>query len=520
MTAFNRSTLRRLQKLPQLPAIWEGDRRPMPSPPGAECILWVDTQQQIVLAVEVVPQGSSAEAMVRVLLRAMEQPSRPGRPMRPQRIVVRDREMQFYLRGALQDLDIAVEYAQELPLIEDAFVSLQGFLEPEVPQLPAQYEEALTENALAIWRTAPWRNLADHQILAIELNRWGIEKFYISLMGLLAVEYGVILYRSENSLRRFRTTIASQSRQEQLEEAYLQQDCLFLNYSHSDGEEPTGDLASFPIDEIEPIFGSLHPLEGLRASLDEEEAQALLVALNALQNFWGDHGRKLSADRFPALSGEYTIPIPGEDGSLAVTVATLPEFSAELFAIPSSSSESSDDSPRLHNDLIPDGSWVIFGSVPWKVLDHLNNTNLLQGNCERFSEELPAIFIQTSRPKAKTLIEKIKAANGLGGIGINPGEVPFFDEHYDLLIARLGNDNLYLLNDFPQDEPVQIRCRRRWEQNSKKSKGFCALLIAKGVTGMSQGQPGINDFVAAFIAPVLYEKDFGLGVLQLLPDMD
>jgi hypothetical protein len=46
---------------------------------------------------------------------------RSASPARPQRIVVRDREIQFYLRGALQGLDIAIDYAPELPLIDRMF---------------------------------------------------------------------------------------------------------------------------------------------------------------------------------------------------------------------------------------------------------------------------------------------------------------------------------------------------------------------------------------------------------------
>ncbi len=56
------------------------------------------------------------EAIVRTLMRAMEHPHSPAKPARPQRIVVRDREIQFYLRGVLQDLDIAIDYAPELPV--------------------------------------------------------------------------------------------------------------------------------------------------------------------------------------------------------------------------------------------------------------------------------------------------------------------------------------------------------------------------------------------------------------------
>lgn len=120
MTSFNRSTSRRLQKLIQIPSVWEGDRRPMSSPSRddsegkGECILWVDGSQGIVRGMDVVDPDTGPEAIVRTLMRAMEHPHSPAKPARPQRIVVRDREIQFYLRGVLQDLDIAIDYAPEL----------------------------------------------------------------------------------------------------------------------------------------------------------------------------------------------------------------------------------------------------------------------------------------------------------------------------------------------------------------------------------------------------------------------
>jgi hypothetical protein len=62
-----------------------------------------------------VPTNCGYEPVVRTLLQANRTPQGNLPPARPHKIVVSDREIQFYLRGALQGLDIAIDYAPELP---------------------------------------------------------------------------------------------------------------------------------------------------------------------------------------------------------------------------------------------------------------------------------------------------------------------------------------------------------------------------------------------------------------------
>ena len=90
MTSLSRSTIRRLKKLPQIPSVWEGDRRPFsPSTNGEdseeqnECILWVDAHEGIVRSMDVVNSQTGPEAVVRTLVRAIESPHTPANPARP-----------------------------------------------------------------------------------------------------------------------------------------------------------------------------------------------------------------------------------------------------------------------------------------------------------------------------------------------------------------------------------------------------------------------------------------------------
>ncbi|MFN9861387.1 MAG: DUF6930 domain-containing protein, partial [Pseudanabaena sp.] len=91
MTTLNRSTLRRLKKLKQTSAVWEGDRRTLPakiSQPQdssniiplhaheeeskSQCILWVDGSMGMVRSMDVVDSSVGQEAFVRALLQAIE----------------------------------------------------------------------------------------------------------------------------------------------------------------------------------------------------------------------------------------------------------------------------------------------------------------------------------------------------------------------------------------------------------------------------------------------------------------
>jgi len=70
--------------------------------------------------------------------------------------------------------------------------------------------------------------LEEHQILSIELNQYDVGTLYASVMGMLGMEYGILLYRSEQSLKRFRASVLEEESPEQLEEAFLK-DCLFFD---------------------------------------------------------------------------------------------------------------------------------------------------------------------------------------------------------------------------------------------------------------------------------------------------
>lgn len=540
MTALNHATRRRLQSLPQIPSVWEGDRHPLspgmqsspewvgtePTSDTGECILWVDGSQGMVRAMDVVTPEVGPEAVVRVLLRAMQQPHSPAKPARPQKIVVRDRELQFFLRGVLQDLGITIEYVPELPLIDEIFQSFQDVVNSRVPQLPPRYASLLEEKALEIWEIAPWDVLGDHQILSIEVNRWDIDKVYACVMGMLGMEYGVLFYRSLDSLRRFREQVLTNDSMEQLEEAFLGQDCLFLTFEQGESPLPGDELEEFedlPLNgEVQSVFGNLHPLEGPRSFLYDEEALLLLVSLEAMQRFFRQHQAKLSG--FSALSSRYRIPLPDEEEGQPITVRveTMPNLAAELLEMAPLDETELLKAPTLRDDLVPRDSFLSLGVIPWEMLDLVRQSaeHYQSGEATAEGDGLPVVMIQTSRPKAKALIYDLQTSGGLQAICFNPGHDPNSGDRYDLGLFQTGNGTLALFGEFLETDPVHIAARKKWEQRCRKTGGYCGLIIAKGLKGAARGNPQFKDMVGLFEAKALSSDDLGLGTLVLQLKVD
>lgn len=540
MAALNRTTRRRLQKLPQVPnSVWEGARRRLSKPlplgyldrpqsnpeDGGDCILWVDGSQGIVRAMDVVSPEMGPAAVVRTLLRAMEQPHSPGTPARPQKIVVKDREIQFFLRGVLQELNIDIEYVPDLPLIDEIFRGFAETMGNRPEPLPRDYAGVLVEKSHEIWLSSPWELLADHQIIAIEVNQWDVETLYVCVMGMLGMDYGILFYRSLESLKQFRQRAVERNSSEQMEEAFLSQDCIFVTFESTDDDEDEMDLADVSVEDIEPCFGTIHPLEGLRSILYDEEALTAIVAMEALHRFIKSNRRLLSDREFPPLTNRYRIPLPKPAAltkkEISVEVSTLPEFSGELYQISLKAQDPDAEypTPRLQDELVPEDSFLGLGMIPWDTVELLREkvSYYQPGEVTQQGDGLPVILIQTTRPKAKKMIEELQKVGPIEGIGFNQGEEPGTDQHYDLGVLQTQNGGLHLFGEFMEDDPVHQGARQKWDDRCRQTKGYCGLLIAMGLTGAARGNPQLKDMMGLFEVRSLSTEDLGLGVLRRLP---
>ncbi len=538
MTRLSPITIDRLKQLPRVAAVWEGDRRPMQgladgdlAPWGrqqekSDCIVWLDSSQGTVRSISLVPSTSGYEPIVRTLLQAIEAPQGSLPPVRPQKLVVCDREIQFYLRGALQDLGITVDYVPRLPLVDDLFEALRQPRDLREADLPDRYSDAMVRKALEIWELAPWHSLNEQQILAVEIKNWDIDTLYISTLGMGGVEYGLLMYRSLESLQQFRQRVLrGEHSPKQMQEAFLEQDCLFLNFELFE-DEPAPPGRSLAPDVVEPDFGSIHPLEGMRGQLAESEGATFLVALEAVRRFFGRYRDQLERPPYPKIKGTYRIANPEKpNGStLAITVRTLPEVTTDLMAATeealASGSSPAGLLPTLRDDYIPEGSIIALTRLEADWLSWLRKDPAITYQPRRqplqlSNAALPVVLIQTSRPKAKTLLGQLQRAQGVEAVCFNPGGDPFSGETFELGLLQTGDGAMHLFGEYTPSNPKDQETLKRWEQWQAENQGACAVVIATGITGQAKGKPSLKNIVGVFEAHYRSPKDLHLPPLLI-----
>ncbi|MGI0479448.1 DUF6930 domain-containing protein [Geminocystis sp. CENA526] len=543
MTSLPESTKHRLQRIPQIPHVWEGDRLPILGmmdnldPELAnegECIIWVDGSEGFVRSMEVTRSTTGPEAIVRALLKAIESPHNPATPARPQKIVVKDRELQFFLRGVLRDLDIVVDYQPELPLLDELWQNFQNIRPDLETKIAPELSSALVEEALnSIWEEQPWYILSEEEIITIEINKWGVENLYACVMGMMGQEFGVVLYRSIESLKSFRQRVidlGDSPDDEDLEATFLQQDCWFINFSQEENEKQTSDWDEFLESDVTPIFGSIHPYEGIRPLKEEEEVYPIYIAMKALGRFIDECEEELGEDDVEELIvREYALETPLEDSWLTVTVKTMPEVTAEFRDMfeddDDDDDDEDDDDEAIRDDLVPSGTLVSLARIDQNIfLDYLSDKSLGHIPPDIFTkiknkskkDLLPVILLQTTRPKAQVIIERLKDENGVTQITFNEGYDPYEDEEYTLGILKTQEENLYVFSQFLVQKGDSFPKRlQQWQKDVGKFDGYCGILIAMGATGASRGEPQRKDLLYLFYGELVKSDTLGLERLIL-----
>jgi len=550
MTKILSSTLRRLKKLKRTNAVWEGDRRGLPkgqveretntnlihignylaeaATDQPDCILWVDGSLGIVRAMEVVKPDLGPEAIVRNLLLAMERPQGSALPCLPQKILVCDRSLQFYLRGVLQDLDIAVEHVEDLPLIDEIFHNIldQGNNTP--PPVPQSLASALYAQTEKLWELAPWDYMWDYQVLAVRLDHWDIDSLYAVVMGKLGLEKGIVLYRDPESLVEFRQQVSQDDEDDDdddLEEVFLRQDCFFsLFESTEDLSEPeiryfrTGGCSLVDLD-IYPIFGSVNPLEGGRSFLDEEEASILTAALAALNGFFAQHHKALKSKRIKDLSHSLRVAIAPESASettsepksdsseyLDMVVRSVPELSLKLH--PSGLVEPI--KPKLYQNLWPENSLIKLLDLTWDMVEIMRVVTPSAFIDPELNQvkSLPGLLVQTSRPKALSLIQEIEDQGGIMALGFTSIE-DTRGNRSALGLVQMGNGNHQLFGKYDESD-IQVK---QWKLAGQRKHGHCSVMISMGVTGSSSGEFVLDYILGYYEVRLLTAKELGLGML-------
>jgi hypothetical protein len=320
----------------------------------------------------------------------------------------------------------------------------------------------------------------------------------------------------------------------QMQEAFLEQDCLFLNFELFDDEplpdapQPVSWLAAAP-EAVQPDFGSIHPLEGMRSQLADEEGATFLVAMEAIQRFVTRYRAQLEKPPLKDLQGNYKIPNPEKNSrsaTLKVTVKTLPEVTAELAAETDQAMADSPlgllpDFPVLRDDYVPEGAIIILTQFQRQMLNtlRLDPAIAFQGqatpNGTADALALPVILIQTSRPKAKKLIQQLQQAQGVKAVCFNPGNDPYSGDAFELGLMQTGDGELHLFAEYETNGSTDRHLLERWQTWQRDCDGACAVIIASGITGSSKGKPGMKDIVGIFEAHCRTPQDLHLPPLML-----
>lgn len=536
MTVFRSLTIERLKKIPQSDSVWEGDRRSLPLPrhqgsnliqiadhiakDKPQCIVWVDGSQGFVRVMEMVEANVGPEAIVRALVQAIEFPQSPSQPSRPQKIVVSDRSLQFYLRGVLQSLDITVEHAERLPVAEALFSNLIQHSQPHPPAVPKAQAQQLYHQAHLLWQASPWRYLWDYQVLEIVVNAWNLESVYAVIMGRLGLERGVIFYCNQESLIGYRHLVADD---EDYQELFLCQDCIFSLF------EDNEDLSVAEIRALKaqgwkggdsyPIFGSLHPFEGGRPFLYEQEAIALTVVMQALNLFIKNHKEVLAEGEYGLIQSSFKIQPPVASPEMKVTVKTLPDLELAIRQI------GDVEDTLIHQDLLP--SNTILRLMEISLALRQTWLNYVNHYCCHWGAELPnqtekiaVILLQTSRPRGIELVDQIQKLGEITGVCFCPAE----DQNSNLQLGLLvmGNDELHLFGEFrdsDQNSDQNSDQKSHGEWLKLCSQGICAVAIAMGVTGTTKGSPEPQQILAYYEVPLVTADDLGLGVMKHLTSL-
>lgn len=488
----------------------------------AQCILWIDASEGVVRSMDVIRKNTGFESMVRALLKAIENPHSPSEPCRPQKVIVKDRELQFFLRGALQDLEITVDYQPDLPLLDEIWENFKVFQQDSSINIPMAWMQELEKEAInLIWRQRIWSLIAEYDIIEIQLNTYDVKSLYACVMGMMGKEFGVIFYRSLDSLKQFRSLavdLDDEACEADLERSFLQQDCWFLNFSQDDSDED--DLFDFLSENndgaVEALFGSIHPYEGIRPISEQEEAIPIYLAVRALGLFFTQFEEELEEEPLDLLTTTFELTLPWDkDESFSVQVKTIPELTAELADMGDDDDDDDDDHILLKTNLIPPRSMFNFGFVPILALpiiddkrgSHIDLTDILD-----FSPDtnIPTFVIQNTRGKIKEIIDNLAEEDGIEFISFVVGNDD--DQKVCFVVIQTYEEEYYLLSQISFDARFE-KALTKWQEKVEEFDGCCAVVFAMGVTGASKGNPDIKDILGFFETTLISAEEAGLTEL-------
>jgi hypothetical protein len=205
---------------------------------------------------------------------------------------------------------------------------------------------------------------------------------------------------------------------------------------------------------------------------------------------------------------------------ITVKISTLPEVSAAFLEETLGTNEPSNLAPLI-DDSVPEGSLIILGShsedklAPLREISRIYYQNFLHSPAQHPGRSAiwPILTIQTTRPKAQQLVERLQAEGGVRAICFNPGNDPISGQVFRVGILQTEKGHLHLFNEYEIDDPADSLSLEKWVQTSASNFHCCGCIIATGATGLKRGRPTIKEVVAFFEMPEKRPEELDLAPL-------
>ena len=287
--------------------------RDEPYRPGL--VVWMDVDDGLVVAHQVVAPESAEGAVGRALAEAMERPL-AGPPRRPDRIRVADARLAAEVRAVLaDDTPVRVAPTPELyALLEAMLESMsregaggdESYLEEG--RIPPAAVAELFRSAGILYRIAPWEVATDDQVLRLDIPALGVEGACVAIIGNLGESLGLLIFPSLAGYEAFGR--AADERATGIEPIDLGSDWLSLGFERG-ADLPAG-MRREAVEHGWPVAdANAHPRverrerDGASRPLVERDLRVASACATSLAAFFAKHRAAFEADEFEPICESY-----------------------------------------------------------------------------------------------------------------------------------------------------------------------------------------------------------------------
>jgi hypothetical protein len=192
---------------------WIGGQMTLPAyvlegePYRPKLVVWLEMPTGVVVGHDLV-QEDGRDHLASALKAALKRPA-VGPPREPVRLRVGDEGAAAELSNALGDrFEVQVAPTPELDDLFDDFVEHMSGEDARASYLeggrvPAPVVARMFDAAAHLYRVAPWKVAADHEVLRMDIPALGVEGACVSIIGALGESLGVIVFASYLAFERF-----------------------------------------------------------------------------------------------------------------------------------------------------------------------------------------------------------------------------------------------------------------------------------------------------------------------------